>query len=194
MPHDVPGSHFTRKRSATVTVEVPAPLAEALVNYGDELLEALRGQREAAMHAEEARRRAEWDASRERVHVWQSRAWRYVRHNREPGETEGAACRRLHADVMLLHPHPLNHALAPRDLHTAVAARRRQVERYLDRRRAATAARLVVDGWTRQDVATVLGYRSGNSVKQLLDRHPGSLPRAQDAASARSPGTSRRRA
>lgn len=186
MEHEA-SPRFPRKRTATVTIEVPAPLAEALVNYGDQLIEALRGLREETETAEREARRERERLNRARIRAWQCRAWRYLRRHRQDGETERDACRRLHLDLLTAYPHPLNHGLTARDVHSFIAVRRQHVERYIDRRRALAAGRMVVAGWTNKAIAARLGYSSTSSVKRLLDKHPDSIPKAQDGRLLRTP-------
>ena len=148
---------FTHNRVPTVQVEIPAPLAEALLTYGEELVEALRGQRQAAIQEEQQARQAASAAARHEARQWGCRVWHYLRKRQRPGENVHAVARRLEADVLAAHPHPAGHHVDHRTLAHLAGAARRRFHRYLDSRHAATVARLSLDGWTRRQIGQRLG-------------------------------------
>lgn len=152
---------FGHNRIPTVQVEIPAPLAEALEAYGDELIAALRGERQRQREAERQARAEAAQADKAAVEAWARQVWRYVRRHRQEGETERQAVRRLHPILEAVHPHPLGHTLRWTDTLYLVASHRRRVERWIRRRRAAKVAELRAAGWSRRQVADRLGVSLG---------------------------------
>jgi hypothetical protein len=162
---------FPRKCTATVTIEVPAPLAEALLNYGDELLEALRGQRQAAIEQERQAREGAAAAKRAEVREWGRRVWHYLRRHQAQGETLHQVAHRLEDAAARAHPHPAGHEVGARTMAQLAGAARREFYQGVDRRHAATVARLSLDGWTRPQIAARLRCSTGR-IDRLRRDHP----------------------
>ena len=162
---------FTHNRVPTVQVEIPAPLADALETYGDELLEALRGQRQAALEEERQARDVANAARRAEALQWGRLVWHYLRRRQQPGESLHQVAKRLEAEVARAHPHPAGHHVEFRTLAHLAGSARRQFRRALDRRHAATVARLSLDGWSRSQIAGRLRCSAGR-VDRLRRDHP----------------------
>ena len=148
-------------RIPMVQVEIPAPLAEALEAYGDELLEALRGQRQAAIEHERQARQAANAAMRAEAQEWGRRVWHYLRRRQQQGETLHQVAKRLEDQVTRAHPHPAGHHVDARMLAHLAGSARRRFYKALDRRHAATVARCSLDGWTRPQIADRLACSTG---------------------------------
>lgn len=161
---------FPKKRHSLVTVEVPQPLAEALINYGDELIEALRGERGAAQEQERQAREAMWDANVREIDVWRIQACRRIRRERLPGENVRDACRRLLPE--LKEAHPFGHTLDAVTLQGMYTGRHQKVKAYLEERRAVAAARLSAAGWRNKEIAPRIGLTNPSGVTRLLKRYP----------------------
>jgi hypothetical protein len=169
MDRGTPG--IAHNRVPTVQVEIPAPLAEALLTYGDELLEALRGQRQAAIEHERQARQAANAAMRAEAREWGRRVWHYLRRHQAQGETLHQVARRLEDAATRAHPHPAGHHVDARTLAHLAGAARREFYQGLDRRHAATVARLSLDGWTRPQIADRLRCSTGR-IDRLRRDHP----------------------
>jgi hypothetical protein len=167
MERDAPG--IAHNRRPTVQVEIPAPLAEALIEYGDELVEALRGYREARQQAEAQARRERMEADKATIARWVRHVWRFVRQHQADGESEKAAIQRLEPILRRTLPHPLGHQARWTDIHHLVSSHRRRVERYLEQRRAYYVGRRQAEGAKRATIAHELGY-SPHTIDNLRRR------------------------
>lgn len=149
------------------TVRIPEPLADALEQYGPQLIDELKGIAEERRQQEEAARATAEQARRHEARIHASKIYRAYRKERGKGESTRAVCKRLEDRGFY---HPSGWLMNANSIELMVTAQGSKLRAYVRERRNERICRRYLQGWSNAKIAEDVNVHA-QTVQRVLRDH-----------------------